>query len=52
MQSAEEVIGDSKVKNFPNIQHLQFTNLTETYSDCLNINHNSFLLLHFLREYI
>jgi len=45
-QSAEEVIGDSKVKNFPNIQRLQFTDLTETPSDCININQNSFLILY------
>lgn len=31
------------VRNFPNIQHLQFTDLGETHSDCININHGSSL---------
>lgn len=47
-QSAEEVIEDSKVRNCPNIQHLQFTDLTETHCDFININHYAFLLLHFI----
>ena len=42
MQSSEELIWVSVMMNFPNIQHLQFSDLTESHSYCININHSSY----------